>query len=278
MSGRAWARTRSASGGSRSSRATGSTRAWLRSRASARLSSTACPPTTAKRSRRTSSTGRARPSGTRPRTASMPRRPSWRSSSPEADVLPLKDNVPTRHFPILTVGLIAANVAVFLLYQDAGEGRGFVSSVNELAYQPCELEGSCRQIGENWYLNVFTSMFMHGSWGHLLGNMLFLWIFGNNVEDTLGRFRFIAFYVLGGLAATAAQTVVTLGWGTQQDAQIPNLGASGAIAAVLGAYFFVHPEAGGGVAYFAHLGGIAFGLLTVKLFSAGRPRPLRPSY
>ena len=233
-------------------------------------------------------------------------------------MLPLKDNVPTRHFPILTVGLIAANVAVFLLYQDAGEGRGFVASVNELAYQPCELEGSCRQIGEDWYVNVFTSMFMHGSWGHLLGNMLFLWIFGNNVEDTLGRLRFIAFYVLGGLAATAAQTVVTLGWGTQQEAQIPNLGASGAIAAVLGAYFvlhphgrvltlvlpffffeipafiflgiyfvfqlviggysFVHPEAGGGVAYFAHLGGIAFGLLTVKLFSAGRPRPLRPSY
>ncbi|MGH3029902.1 MAG: rhomboid family intramembrane serine protease [Gaiellaceae bacterium] len=233
-------------------------------------------------------------------------------------MLPLKDNVPTRHFPILTVGLIAANVAVFVLYQDGGQGRGFVSSVNELAYQPCELDSSCRQIGEDWFVNIFTSMFMHGGWGHLLGNMLFLWIFGNNVEDTLGRFRFILFYVAGGLAATAAQTFVTLAYGTQQDAQIPNLGASGAIAAVLGAYFilhprgwvltlvlpffffeipafiflgiyfvfqlviggysFVHPEAGGGVAYFAHLGGIAFGLLTVKLFSAGRPRPLRPSY
>jgi hypothetical protein len=154
---------------------------------------------------------------------------------------------------------------------------------------------------------------MHAGWAHLLGNMLFLWIFGNNVEDSLGRVRFILFYLLGGIAATAAQTVVTLGWGTAQDAAIPNLGASGAISAVLGAYFllhphgrittlvlpfflfqipamvflgiyflyqlliggyaFVHPEAGGGVAYFAHLGGIAFGLLTVRLFTGGRPRP-----
>jgi rhomboid family protein len=233
-------------------------------------------------------------------------------------VLPLKDNVPTRRFAILTVALIAANVLVFLLYQDAGEGRGFVSSLREGAYQPCEVEGSCRQIGADWPVNLFTSMFMHAGWAHLLGNMLFLWIFGNNVEDTLGRVRFIAFYILGGIAATATQTFVTLAYGTERDAILPNLGASGAIAAVLGAYFllvprgkvltfvlpffffeipaaiflgiyfvyqlviggysFVHPETGGGVAYFAHLGGIAFGLLTVKFFAAGRPRPLRPSY
>jgi membrane associated rhomboid family serine protease len=161
-------------------------------------------------------------------------------------------------------------------------------------------------------------MFMHASWAHILRNMLFLWIFGNNVEDTLGRVRFLVFYLAGGVAATAAQSFVTLGFGSSQEAEIPNLGASGAISAVLGAYFilvprgkvltlilpfflfeipavvflgiyfiyqlviggysFMHPEAGGGVAYFAHLGGIAFGLLTVKLFAAGRPRPLRPSY
>jgi membrane associated rhomboid family serine protease len=233
-------------------------------------------------------------------------------------VLPLKDNVPTRHFPIVTVALIAVNVLVFVLYQDAGQGQGFLASLREGAYQPCEVEGSCRQIGANWPVNLFTSMFMHAGWGHLLGNMLFLWIFGNNVEDTLGRLRFLAFYLLGGIAATAAQSFVTLGFGTAEDTAIPNLGASGAIAAVLGAYFilipfgrvltlvlpffffeipamvflgiyflyqliiggysFLHPEAGGGVAYFAHLGGIAFGLLTVKLFSAGRPRPMRPSY
>jgi len=233
-------------------------------------------------------------------------------------VLPLKDNVPTRHFPVLTVGLIAANVLVWILYQDAGQGRGFLASVNELAYHPCEIENSCEQVGRDWPVTILTSMFMHASWGHLIGNMLFLWIFGNNVEDTLGRLRFLAFYLIGGLAATAAQSFVTLGYGTAEDATVPNLGASGAISAVLGAYFllvphakvltlvppfffleipasiflgiyfvfqlviggysFVHPEESGGVAYFAHLGGIGFGLLTVRLFAAGRPRPLRPSY
>jgi len=232
-------------------------------------------------------------------------------------MIPLRDNVPTRHFPVVTLGLIAANVLVFVLYQDAGGNPGFTNSVNELAYHPCEIEDSCRQVGEDWPATIFSSLFLHAGWGHLLGNMLFLWIFGNNVEDSLGRLRFILFYVLGGLAATAAQTFVTLGWGSAQDAAIPNLGASGAISAVLGAYFllhphgrittfvlpfflfqvpamvflgiyflyqlliggyaFVHPEAGGGVAYFAHLGGIAFGLLTVRLFAAGRPR-FRPGF
>jgi len=232
-------------------------------------------------------------------------------------MIPLRDNVPTRHFPVVTLGLIAANVLVFVLYQDAGGNPGFTTSVNELAYHPCEIEDSCRQVGEDWPATIFSSLFLHAGWGHLLGNMLFLWIFGNNVEDSLGRLRFILFYVLGGLAATAAQTFVTLGWGSAQDAAIPNLGASGAISAVLGAYFllhphgrittfvlpfflfqvpamvflgiyflyqlliggyaFVHPEAGGGVAYFAHLGGIAFGLLTVRLFAAGRPR-FRPGF
>ncbi|MDQ3866564.1 MAG: rhomboid family intramembrane serine protease [Actinomycetota bacterium] len=233
-------------------------------------------------------------------------------------MLPLKDNVPTRVFPVLTVALIVANVLVWLLYEDAGEGRGFVASLNEGAYQPCEVDGSCEQIGYGWPVNLFTSMFMHADWMHLIGNMLFLWIFGNNVEDTLGRVRFVAFYLLGGIAATALQTVVTLGYASEQAAEVPNLGASGAIAAVLGAYVvlhpggsvltwiapififpipavlylglwfvfqlieggysFTHPEQGGGVAYFAHIGGFAFGFLAIKVFSAGRPRPLRPSY
>ena len=228
-------------------------------------------------------------------------------------MLPLRDDVPTVRWPVLTLGLILANVLVFVLYQDSGTGAGFAASLNELAFHPCEVEDSCRQVGEDWPLTAFTAMFMHAGWGHLAGNMLFLWIFGNNVEDTLGRPRFLLFYVLGGLAATAAQTIVTLGWGTEQDAAVPHLGASGAISAVLGAYFvlhphgrvttlvlpfflfqipavvflgiyflfqlligglaFVHPEQGGGVAYFAHLGGIAFGLLTVRLFAAGRRRP-----
>jgi len=232
-------------------------------------------------------------------------------------VIPLKDNVPTRRFPVVTVALIVTNALVWILYEHAG-GAGIMGAVNDLAYHPCEVEGSCVQVGEGWPLTAITSMFMHASWAHIVGNMLFLWIFGNNVEDTLGRVRFLVFYLLGGLVATAVQTFVTLQYGSAEEGLIPNLGASGAIAAVLGAYFvlvphgrvltfvppffflpipafiflgiyfvyqlviggasFVHPESGGGVAYFAHLGGIAFGIVTAKLFAAGRPRPLRATY
>jgi membrane associated rhomboid family serine protease len=228
-------------------------------------------------------------------------------------VLPLRDNLPTRRFPVVTVALIAANIVVFALYQGAGEGEGFITSVNDFAFRPCEVEESCPTAGEGWLVTLFTSMFLHAGWLHLLGNMLYLWVFGNNVEDTLGRPRFIAFYVLGGVAAMATQSAVTLMFGTQADASIPNLGASGAISAVLGAYFVLHPhgrvltyvfpffifplpaviflgiyfvmqafvgglsfvgaQESGGVAYFAHIGGIVFGLLTVRAFAAGRPRP-----
>ena len=228
-------------------------------------------------------------------------------------MLPLRDNLPTRRFPVVTVTLIAANIAVFAIYQGAGEGEGFFTSVNDLAFRPCEVEESCPTAGEGWLVTLFTSIFLHAGWLHLLGNMLYLWVFGNNVEDTLGRPRFIAFYVLGGVAAMATQSAVTLMFGTQADASIPNLGASGAISAVLGAYFVLHPhgrvltyvfpffifplpaviflgiyfvmqafvgglsfvgaQESGGVAYFAHIGGIVFGLLTVRAFAAGRPRP-----
>jgi membrane associated rhomboid family serine protease len=233
-------------------------------------------------------------------------------------MLPLKDNVPTRHFPIVTVALIAANVAFYVLYQRGGLSVP-MGPVNELAFHPCEVDDSCRQVGEDWPVTVLTSMFMHGDIVHLGGNMLFLWIFGNNVEDALGRVRYLAWYLAAGIAATAAQTAVTLGFGTAQDAMIPNLGASGAISGVLGAYllllpgasvltaiflgffFFlqevpailflglwflfqlwqggfglVEPEAGGGVAFFAHIGGFVFGVLTIHLVK--KRRPLRPSY
>jgi membrane associated rhomboid family serine protease len=227
-------------------------------------------------------------------------------------VLPLRDNLPTRRFPVVTVALIAANIVVFVLYQGAGEGEGFLSSVDDFAFRPCEVEESCPTAGEGWLVTLFSSMFLHADWLHLLGNMLFLWIFGNNVEDTFGRPRFVAFYVLGGVAAMATQSAVTLVFGTQADASIPNLGASGAISAVLGAYFvlfrhgyvltyvfpffifplpaflflgiyfvmqafvgglsFVGAQESGGVAYFAHIGGIVFGILTARIFAAGRPR------
>jgi membrane associated rhomboid family serine protease len=231
-------------------------------------------------------------------------------------LIPLRDNAPTRNFPVVTVGLIVANVLVFFLYEGITPSQ---ASVNELAFQPCEVNSSCPVIGQDWEVNVFTSMFMHANLVHLGGNMLFLWIFGNNVEDTMGRVRYFVFYILAGLAATALQTVITLTSASETAAQIPNLGASGAISGVIGAYIvllpnakvltaiflgfifflreipavffigvwillqlvqagfqFTHPPAGGGVAVFAHIGGFAFGLAAVPIFR--KRKPLSPLY
>ena len=226
-------------------------------------------------------------------------------------MLPLRDNAPTRSRPLVTYALIVTNVLVWVLY----ELPNLEGAVNELAYHPCEVENSCVQVGQDWPVTAITSMFMHGDWLHLLGNMLFLWIFGNNVEDAMGRVRFFVFYLLAGLAATGLQTAITLGSSSALAAQIPNLGASGAISGVLGAYllllprarvltviFFVlreipawiflgvyfllqlydanfqlrNPPEDGGVAVFAHVGGFVFGILTVYLFR--KRRPLRPAY
>jgi membrane associated rhomboid family serine protease len=232
-------------------------------------------------------------------------------------MLPIRDNVPTRSFPIVTVALIAANVAVWIWELS---GPGLERHVLSYAFYPCSIDPPCVTVEASlrdlpWYESLFSSMFMHGGWGHLLGNMLFLWIFGNNVEDAMGRLRFLLFYLLGGLAALFAQLAVTLLFASQVDASIPNLGASGAIAAVLGAYivllprasvltfigFFLvpvpavlflgfwfvfqlwlgsfsilQPESGGGVAFFAHIGGFLFGLIAVGAFAVRRP--LRPSW
>ncbi len=231
-------------------------------------------------------------------------------------MLPLRDNVPTRTFPLVTVALIVANLAVFAWELS---GRGLTIHVVQYGYYPCDLVSSCvepatfREV--SWWEGAFTSMFMHGGWLHILGNMLFLWVFGNNVEDAMGKLRFLGFYVLGGLAATATQTAVTLHYAGAAGESVPNVGASGAIAAVLGAYFVLlprarvltviliflreipaffflgfwflyqlwlgggsltHPDQGGGVAFFAHVGGFVFGVLAVKAFQTRRP--LRPAY
>jgi rhomboid family protein len=239
-------------------------------------------------------------------------------------VLPLRDNVPTRTFPYVTVGIIVAN---FLLWFWELTGRGVDYHVVKDGYYPCTVQGPCEplRLGNqvfthhlSWWEGTFTSMFLHGSWEHILGNMLFFWIFGNNVEDALGKVRFFFWYLAAGVAATALQTFVTLTFGTTADASIPNIGASGAIAGVLGAYFVLlprarvltlfflgiiffreipaiwflgiwialqlwsggfgltHPDQTGGVAVFAHIGGFAFGLLTIKLVE--KRQPLQPTY
>jgi membrane associated rhomboid family serine protease len=221
-------------------------------------------------------------------------------------VLPLADGLPARRFPIVNVALIAANVAVWLFY----ELPHLDSSIREASFYPCTIDGSCSG-PLPWEVSWFTSMFMHGSWDHILGNMLFLTVFGKNVEDAFGHVGYLAFYVAGGLVATASQTAMTLLAGTAQDAQVPTLGASGAIAAVLGAYFVLFPGAqilgligvfpvrisawfflgfwflyqlfeanfglfgasanGGGVAFFAHVGGFVFGFVVASvLLRAGR--------
>jgi membrane associated rhomboid family serine protease len=241
-------------------------------------------------------------------------------------VLPLKDNIPTRRPAILTWSIIVICVVVYFALQHGGLKGPSDESVVKYAAIPYEITHPGKECGltttgavacqgadgvpanipapaqpATW-LTIFFAMFMHGGLLHLGGNMLFLWIFGNNVEDSMSRPRFAAFYLLGGLAATAAQVVVN------PASHSPTLGASGAIAAVLGGYALLYPRArvvtlifiiifvtvielpallvlgvwfllqllsassqplsaSTGVAYFAHIGGFAFGLLLIRLFA-----------
>jgi rhomboid family protein len=272
-------------------------------------------------------------------------------------LIPIKDNIPTDRFPVVTALIIAINVAVFLFLQGPSlsgeqvetkavveygaipyrvthpdkdcdlarvqtqvqtpEGLVGVAAQEELVcegtprYREAQANGALRQIDEApAIVTLFTSMFMHGGWLHIIFNMLFLWIFGNNIEDSMGKVRFIVFYLIGGLAAIAAQVAVS------PDAQVPTVGASGAIAAVLGGYILLYPRAqvltviflfffftfveipamimlgiwlalqflpaigqlatpelggeGGGVAYFAHIGGFLCGLALIHLFAKRR--------
>jgi membrane associated rhomboid family serine protease len=241
-------------------------------------------------------------------------------------VIPLKDNIPTDRFPLVTIGLILANVVVYLLA--VAHGGSIISGPDEAEIVrygavPFALTHSgvrCAVISATRYgcgrhvaglpawETVFTGMFMHASILHIAGNMLFLWIFGNNVEDAMGRVRFLGFYLLGGIAALALQTAV------DPSSAAPTVGASGAIAAVLSGYIVLYPRArvltlvfiifffgvielpalvmlgiwfaeqavfgavgltdptggGGGVAYFAHVGGFAFGLLAIRWVATRR--------
>ena len=224
-------------------------------------------------------------------------------------VLPLSDDVRARRFPVVNVALIVANFAVWLLY----ELPNLDSAVTHASFYPCAVDNACHA-PEPWGISWITAMFLHGSWDHILGNMLFLAIFGKNVEDAFGSLPYLVFYFAGGLFATLTQTAMTLLFGSAADAQTPNLGASGAIAAVLGAYFVLYPGShiktwafffilqipawvflggwflyqlieanyglfggeanGGGVAFFAHVGGFVFGYLVARvLVRAGRIAP-----
>jgi membrane associated rhomboid family serine protease len=278
-------------------------------------------------------------------------------------LIPIKDNIPTDRFPLITVVIIAINVAVFLFLQGPSlRGGDQVETKPVVEYgavpyrvthsgKDCDLEVQRDPVSGGLvaqkiicqgtpdyrdaqarnavlrvddapaFLTLLTSMFMHGGWLHIVFNMLFLWIFGNNVEDSMGRLKFAVFYLLGGLAAVLAQVAV------DPSSTAPTVGASGAIAAVLGGYMLLYPRArvltvvflfffftfieipalvmlgiwlflqflpavgqlatpdvgnGGGVAYFAHLGGFLFGMATIFLFahrkSAHYDEPRLPVY
>jgi membrane associated rhomboid family serine protease len=224
-------------------------------------------------------------------------------------LIPLKDDIPTRRFPVLTVAIIAICCAAYFLFERGLRDLGDTGNERVLEFGAIPYEvtnpGTNAVPGDQapWWITPFSSMFLHGSLLHLGGNMLFLWIFGNNIEDSMGRVRFVVFYLLGGLAALALQIV------TDPDSTVPTVGASGAIAAVLGGYALLYPRArvitlifiiiiftvvelpallvlgfwfllqllpafsepmgdgGGGIAYFAHIGGFLFGLLAIKLFA-----------
>lgn len=236
-------------------------------------------------------------------------------------MFPLSDENPTLRTPVVTIGLLVVTVGVWVLGQGAGVvGERLVASICNYGMVPGEITrlaplGLAVPMGGNWVCAVddwainiatpLTSMFLHGSWPHLIGNCLFLWVFGNNVEDSMGRARFVIFYLLCGLVAAAAHVAVS------PASPVPTVGASGAISGTLGAYLVLYPrvhvkmlipiiifpwivkvrawvvliwwffwqvasglpqlttlrtEVSGGVAVWAHIGGFVAGLLLVRLF------------
>jgi membrane associated rhomboid family serine protease len=231
-------------------------------------------------------------------------------------MFPFHDENATQRTAVITITLIVLNVLAWLLVQGAGAAEALAWSVCELGLIPGELTGMAEPGSGFWIAeglacvvdpgrqveHVITSMFLHGGWMHLLGNMWFLWLYGNNVEDSMPRWRFVLFYLLCGLAAAAAQVL----W--EPSSVIPMVGASGAISGVMGAYLVLYPRVrvfvfvplgiipftfavpayvtllfwfgsqvvagltglSAGVAIWAHVGGFVAGALLVKLFSTPR--------
>jgi len=211
--------------------------------------------------------------------------------------IPLKDENPTQRFPIVTVILIALNILIFLYQVFSPQGLEYhVFRMGAIPYEITHFTTVTFFPRIAPPLTLLTSMFIHGGILHLFGNMLYLWIFGNNIEDFLGPFRFILFYLLSGLGASLIHIAF------HPSSRVPMIGASGAIAGVLGAYFLLYPEArvltlvliwilpvpafiilglwfvaqvmnigiGGGVAWFAHIGGFLIGLGLLKLYMKKR--------
>jgi membrane associated rhomboid family serine protease len=232
-------------------------------------------------------------------------------------MFPYRDENQTQRTPFITLIIIAINVFVWIFFQRGGQAVALATSVCNYGLIPGELTGLFQPgdpgfpMGENMvcladpgrqFSHLITSMFMHGSWMHMLGNMWFMWIFGNNIEDSMTRPRFIAFYLICGLAAALAQVAAN------PESAIPMVGASGAISGVMGAYLLLYPRVRvytlvplgfflttialpawvmllywaflqlasglvslgggevGGIAFWAHLGGFAAGLLLIKPF------------
>lgn len=228
-------------------------------------------------------------------------------------MLPLRDDQPRFSTPYVTYFLIAINVIIFF-FESALDPENFRLFIYQFGMIPAHVTAVITGAGDinpaGAFIPLFTSMFLHGSWGHVIGNMWFLWIFGDNIEDHLGHFKYLTFYLLSGLIASLAQIVLNPSSG------VPNVGASGAIAGVLGAYFVLYPRArlltwfglgffylpawvmlgfwfvyqflsgaavsvaysgqsGGGVAFWAHVGGFVAGILLIKIFPQ---RPGRDRY
>jgi len=226
-------------------------------------------------------------------------------------MIPLRDDNPTRTWPVVTVALIVLCSLVFL-WQLSLSANGQQQAAYLFGFIPAVLFGNARLEGQ-WIpagATIITSMFLHGGWLHLIGNMLYLWIFADNIEDRLGRGRFVVFYLLCGAVAALGQGVA------DARSEIPMIGASGAISGVLGAYLVLYPRAkvlvlvpllifvttmrvpalvvlgiwfagqllssllaapgsGGGVAFAAHVGGFVAGVVLIRLFLLGRRRRRR---
>jgi membrane associated rhomboid family serine protease len=226
-------------------------------------------------------------------------------------MIPIRDINPTRRFPYVTIALIVANVVVFL-YEQSLDRRALNHLIATAGLIPHQV---AHDVGPSAVRDLITSMFLHGGWLHLLSNMWYLWLFGNNIEDVLAPTRFLVFYLLCGVLASMTQVMANT------EIFIPIIGASGAIAGVLGAYLVLFPHArvqvvlfffyfirfaqipaiivlgfwfllqflygvvalpgpgSGGVAYFAHIGGFVAGAVLIFIFKAiRRPGPPRPRF